>query len=84
MRMSGTLSAAGCTIVTGADPPRNAATVSSGLTVADSPIRRAGALEQIVEALQREGEVRPALRACDRVHLVDDDGVDGAQSVSRP
>ena len=43
-----------------------------------------GSLEQIVEALQREGEVRPALRACDRVHLVDDDGVDGAQSVSRP
>ena len=39
---SNVFAAGGCTIVTGARPPRNRATSSSGRTVADNPIRCAG------------------------------------------
>ena len=53
-----------------------------GRTVADRPIRRAGLLEQRVEALEAEREVGAALGAGDRVDLVDDDGLDAAQRVA--
>ena len=35
------------------------------------------------EALEREGEVRAALGGDERVDLVDDDGLDGAQGFAR-
>ena len=40
-------------------------------------------LEQVVEALEADAEVGAALGAGDRVHLVDDDGVDAAQRLAR-
>ena len=80
------------TIVTsrpGPIPPRNRAIVSSGRCVADRPIRcigRASArlrVAQRLEALEAEREVRAALRAGDRVDLVDDDVLDPAQDLAR-
>jgi hypothetical protein len=41
-----------------------------------------GRLEQLVEPLQRQREVRPAFGARHRVHLVDDHGVDAAQRLA--
>ena len=38
--------------------------------------------QQLVEPLQRQGEVRAALGPGDRVHLVDDDGLDAAQRLA--
>ncbi len=44
------------------------------------PLR--GPLEQVVEALEGEGQVGAALGAGDRVHLVDDDRLDTAQRLA--
>ena len=41
-----------------------------------------GLIEQIVEALEREGEMGASLGAGDGVDLVDDDGVDVAQRLA--
>ena len=45
------------------------------------PLRRP--LEQRIEALERDRHVRTALRARDRVHLVEDHGLDPAQRLPR-
>jgi hypothetical protein len=42
-----------------------------------------GPLQQLVEPLQREGQVGAALRARDRVHLVEDHGGDAPQRLPR-
>ena len=84
------LRAPASTIVTsrpGPTPPRNRAIVSSGRWVADRPIRcsgvrvAAGAAERL-EALEAQREVRAALRAGDRVDLVDDHVLDAAQDLA--
>jgi hypothetical protein len=51
-------------------------------TVADRPIRCAGRLEQLVEPLQRQRQVRAALGAGHGVHLVDDHRLDAAQRLA--
>ncbi len=75
----------GWTTSTGRVPARKVATSSSGRTVADRPMRWAGpgALEQRVEPLQRQREVRAALGARDRVHLVQDHRAHPAQRLPR-
>ena len=73
----------GCTTVTGRPPARNVATSSTGRTVADSPMRCAGLVEQRVQALQGQRQMRAALGRADRVHLVDDHRVDAAQRLPR-
>ena len=68
-------------------PPRNRAIVSSGRCVADSPIRcgaAAGVRDEALEPLQAEGKVGAALRAGDRVDLVDDDVLDGPRASRAP
>ena len=42
-----------------------------------------GALDEALEPLQRQREVRSALRPCDRVHLVEDHRLDPAQRLAR-
>ena len=74
----------GCTTVTGRPPARNRATSSTGRTVADSPIRWAGRSQQGVEPLEAEREVRAALGAGDRVHLVEDHRLDAGQRPRGP
>ena len=75
----------------GPTPPRNRAIVSSGRWVALSPIRCGGrrppALavarrDEPLEALQAQREVGAALRAGDRVDLVDDHVLDAAEDVA--
>ena len=85
------LRAPASTIVTsrpGPTPPRNRAIVSSGRCVArqadplrrrrPSPRRR----DEALEALEAEGEVGAALRAGDRVDLVDDHVLDAAEDLA--
>ena len=50
---------------------------------ADPLERRRIVRPQALQALEREGEVRPALRAGDRVDLVDDHGLDAAERLAR-
>ena len=69
----------------GPTPPRKRAIVSSGRCVADSPIRCIGGASfgaQGLEPLEAQGEVGAALRAGDRVDLVDDDVLDAAQDLA--
>ena len=61
------------------EPPCDLVDRSYGGRQADPPGRL---VEQRVEALEAEREVRAALGAGDRVHLVDDDGLDAAQRVA--
>ena len=68
----------------GGRPARNVDTSSSGRTVADSPMRWAGRVQQLVEPLQRQREVRAALRARDRVHLVEDHRGDARAATPAP
>ena len=75
-RRSHSLVLGGATISTGWVPPRKRATSSRGRTVALSPMRWAGCSSRCVEALEADAEVGAALGAGDRVHLVDDHGVD--------
>ena len=56
---------------------------SSGRCVAESPMRWNGASTSALEPLDREREVRAALRAGDRVHLVEDQRLDPAQRLAR-
>ena len=66
-------------------PARNRAIASSGRCVADRPMRCGGVVlrrPQGLEALERQREVRAALRAGDRVDLVDDDVLDAAQRLA--
>ena len=56
---------------------------SSGRCVAERPIRCAGSLEQRVEPLQRQRQMRAALGAGDGVNLVDDHRLDPAQRLAR-
>ena len=69
----------------GPTPAMNRPIASSGRCVADRPIRcggaRVGAAEAL-EPLQAEREVRAALRAGDRVDLVDDHVLDAAQHLA--
>ena len=67
-----------------AEPARNRATSSCGRTVALSPMRRAGDVEQRVEPLERHRQVGAALGAGDGVDLVDDDGVDACAGSRAP
>ena len=60
-------------------PTRNAATVSIGFCVADSPMRSSGRSGNLLQPLERQRQMRAAPRADDRVNLVDDHGADGAQ-----
>ena len=67
----------------GATPPRKRATSSSGRCVADSPTRCSGAAGgQRLQPLERQGQVGAALAGHQRVDLVDDDRLDGAQPVA--
>ena len=59
-----------------ADPPRNVLDWADGGGEPDALGRRS---EQGIEALKGEGEMSTALRAGDRVHLVEDDRVDAAE-----
>ena len=72
----------GATISTGALPPRNRATSSSGRTVALQPDPLGGLVEQRVEPLEGDREVGAALGAGDGVHLVDDHRLDAAQALA--
>ncbi len=63
-------------------PPRNRATSSSGRCVADSPMRWMRAAAQRLQALERQRQVRAALGGHQRVDLVDDDRVNGAEHVA--
>ena len=74
----------GATISTGRVPPRKRATSSTGRTVADSPMRWAGCVEQRVEPLEAEREVGAALGAGDGVHLVDDHRLDAGAAPRAP
>ena len=56
---------------------------SSGRCVAERPMRCTGVLDEPVEALDAQREVRAALRARDRVHLVEDQRADAAQHLAR-
>ena len=78
------LSAPGATTVTGRAPPRKRATSSTGRTVADSPMRCAGEVQQCVEPLQAEREVGAALGAGDGVDLVDDHRLDSRAATRAP
>ena len=78
------------TIVTGrgapgADqPPRKRATSSSGRCVADSPMRCGGRAGDLLEPLERQGEVGAALGGGEGVDLVDDHGLDADERLARP
>ena len=76
------LSDGGATISTGARPPRNRATSSSGRTVADRPIRWAGRSSSASSRSRLTRQVGAALGAGDGVHLVDDHGLDAAQGLA--
>ena len=82
------LRAPASTIVTsrsGPMPPRKRAIASSGRCVALRPMRWGGSapsVAQCLEALEAQGEVGTALRAGDRVDLVDDDVLDAAQDLA--
>ena len=65
------------------DPPRNRATSSSGRWVADRPMRCMGSCDERLEPLQRECQVRAALRGHERVDLVHNHGADRSQRLSR-
>ena len=72
----------------GPTPPRNRAIVSSGRWVAESPIRCGGATpvapgDELLQAFHAQGEVGAALRAGDRMDLVDDDVLDATEDVAR-
>ena len=70
----------------GPTPAMNRAIASSGRCVADRPIRCGGSRvrrAQALEALQAQREVRAALRAGDRVDLVDDHVLDAAEHLAR-
>ena len=60
--------------------PRRA---DSGRCVADSPMRCGGRAVMRLEPLQRQRQVRAALRAGQGVDLVDDDPLDAAQRLAR-
>ena len=64
-------------------PPRNRATSSSGRCVADSPIRCSGRVAERGQPLDRQREMGAALGRHQRVNLVDDDRVDGAERLAR-
>ena len=59
------------------------ATSSTGRTVAESPMRCAGASSSSSSRSRRQREVRPALGGGHGVHLVDDHRVDPAQRLAR-
>ena len=84
---------AGCTTVTGREPPRNEATSAGGRTVADSPIRcarpagaraclLAGAAQR-VKPFKRQRQVRAPLGPRHGMDLIDDDRLDPAQRLPR-
>ena len=76
------LSAGGCTTSTSRLPheePGDLVDRAYGRRQPDAPGRP---VEQRVEPLEAEREVRAALGAGDRVHLVDDDRVDPAQGLA--
>ena len=56
---------------------------SSGRCVAERPIRWNGRVDEPLEPLDREREVRAALRPGDRVHLVEDQRLDPAERLAR-
>ena len=56
---------------------------SSGRWVAERPIRWIGRVDEPLQALDREREVRAALGAGDGVHLVEDQRLDAAQRLAR-
>ena len=60
-------------------PPRKRAISSSGRCVAESPMRCGGVGREAGEPLERERQVRAALRAGHGVDLVDDDGAQRAE-----
>ena len=60
-------------------PDSQRATSSMGFCVADRPSRSSGLRRDVLQALERQRQVRAAPRADHRVDLVDDDGADGAQ-----
>ena len=72
----------GCTTVTGRPPARKRATSSTGRTVADRPDALGRPLEQGVEPFEAERQVRAALGAGDRVHLVEDDRLDPGERLA--
>ena len=64
-------------------PATNRPISSIGRCVAERPMRWNGALHEALEPLQREREVRAALRARDGVHLVEDHRLDPAERLAR-
>ena len=73
----------GATMVAGRDGRTNVATVSSGLTVADRPIRWAGRSSSRSRRSRDSARWAPRLVPAMRVHLVEDDRVDAAQGLAR-
>ena len=67
----------------GPRPPRKPATTLSGRCVAERPMRCGGFAGQRLEPLERQRQVRAALRAGQGVDLVDDDPLDAAQRLAR-
>ena len=56
---------------------------SSGRCVAERPTRWNGLVDEALEPLERERQVRAALRSRDGVHLVEDHRLDAAQRLAR-
>ena len=56
---------------------------ASGRWVAERPMRWNGLLDDPLQPLEREREMRAALRARDRVHLVEDHRLDGSEQLAR-
>ena len=67
----------------GRPPETNRPISSSGRCVAESPIRWIGSSTSRSQPLDRERQVRAALRAGDGVHLVEDQRLDAAQRLAR-
>ena len=63
-------------------PETNLPISSSGRWVAESPIRWIGVVDETLQPLDRQREVRSALRARDSVHLVEDQRLDVPQRLA--
>ena len=63
-------------------PTRKRATVSIGRCVADRPMRTSGDSADLLQAFERQREMRAAPRADDGVNLVHDDRPDGPKHLA--
>ena len=70
-------------VVIGRPPETNRPISSSGRWVADRPIRWIGPSTSACRRSTESARCAPRLRACDRVHLVEDQRLDAAQRLAR-